>query len=168
MVIDLPILRKDFVIDPYQVVESRAWGADAILLIAAALDAPQLAELQSAAAELDMECLGEVHDASELDMIDFDRTTLLGINNRNLKTLEVDIRQTAQIADLVPTETTIVSESGLRSGLDIADMIRRGIDGFLIGTSLMKSRDPGNALNRLLKQTQKALETPRPLRKVAI
>jgi indole-3-glycerol phosphate synthase len=168
MVVDLPILRKDFVIDPYQIVEARAWGADAVLLIAAALESRQLAELQSAAAELDMECLVEVHEISELDKIDLDRTRLLGINNRNLKTLEVDIRTTKLIADLVPTGTTIVSESGLQSGDEVADLIRRGIDGFLVGTSLMKRHDPGEALSRLLSQTQKSLRSPQKLRRVAV
>lgn len=168
MVVDLPILRKDFVIDPYQIVEARAWGADAVLLIAAALERRQLSELQSAARELDMECLVEVHDVSELDKVDFDQTSLLGINNRNLKTFEVDIRQTKLIADLVPTGTTIMSESGLESGSEIADMIRRGIDGFLIGTSLMKTHDPGEALSKLLGQTEKSLRSPQPLRRVAI
>jgi indole-3-glycerol phosphate synthase len=168
MVVDLPLLRKDFVIDPYQIVEARAWGADAVLLIAAALERRQLSELQSAARELDMECLVEVHEVTELDRIDFDQTGLLGINNRNLKTLEVDVRQTRLIADLVPTGTTIISESGLQSGSEIADLIRRGIDGFLVGTSLMKAHDPGEALNRLLAQTQKSLLSPQPLRRVAV
>lgn len=168
MVVDLPILRKDFIVDPYQIIESRAWGADAVLLIAAVLERNQISELISAAEELDMECLIEVHNASELDKLDFTQVKLLGINNRDLKTFKVDTRRTESIVDLVPTETTIVSESGLRSGAEMFDLSRRGVDGFLIGTALMRARDPGEALARLLSEADTLMRSPSPLRRVAI
>ena len=164
MVVDLPILRKDFVVDPYQLVEARAWGADAVLLIAAALDREQIAELMSTADELRLECLVEVHDPVELDKLDFDRVKLLGVNNRDLKTLRVDIRQTTNVLDLVPTDVTVISESGIRTAAEIVELSRRGAAGFLIGTALMKSRDPGDALRALIDQSETMMRSPRPLR----
>lgn len=168
MVVDLPILRKDFVVDPYQIIEARAWGADAVLLIAAALERDQLAELMSAAEQAGLECLVEVHDPYELDRVDLDRVKLLGVNNRDLKTFEVDIRQTANVLDLVPTNVTVVSESGLKSASDIVSLSRRGAGGFLIGTRFMEIREPGTALRSLLVESEALLDAPAPLRRIAV
>ena len=167
MVVDLPILRKDFIIDPYQVVEARAWGADAILLIAAALDRNQLTDLMQAAQGLGMEALVEVHDPSELDDVDLDSVSLLGVNNRNLKTMRVDVQQTMRILELVPSDLTVVSESGIRTADQLVELDRRGAGGFLIGTAFMKSRKPGRALESLLADANGLSKNPSKLRLVA-
>ncbi len=168
MVVDLPVLRKDFMVDPYQIVEARAWGADAVLLIAAALDRAQLGELTSTARELGLECLVEVHDPSELDKLDFDAVNLLGVNNRNLKTFQVDVRQTSTVVDLVPTGITVISESGLQSASEIVQLKGRGVGGFLIGTAFMRARNPGQALQTLLSEIDTLIQSPQKLRKVAV
>ncbi|MFV1980193.1 MAG: indole-3-glycerol phosphate synthase TrpC [Rhodothermia bacterium] len=168
MVVDLPVLRKDFVVDPYQIVEARAWGADAVLLIAAALDRGQLGELMSTARELGLECLVEVHNPSELDKLDFDAVRLLGVNNRNLKTFCVDIGQTSAVVDLVPTGITVISESGLQSASEIVQLKRRGVGGFLIGTTFMRTRNPGQTLQILLTEVDKLMRSPQKLTRVAV
>jgi indole-3-glycerol phosphate synthase len=169
MVVDVPILRKDFIIDSYQIVESRAWGADAVLLIAAGLDRNQIADLMSTAKALDMECLVEVHNPSELDKLDMDSVEILGVNNRDLKTFHVDIRQTTSVLDLVPTGTTVISESGLQLASELVDLSRRGVGGFLIGTAFMEKRDPGEALSSLLAETDALTRSPqKKLRKLAV
>jgi indole-3-glycerol phosphate synthase len=148
---DLPVLRKDFILDPYQVVESRALGADCILLIMAALDDGMARELAALAAELDVDVLVEVHDRTELDRALHLETRLIGINNRDLKTLKVDLQTTEKLAPLVPPGRIIVGESGIN---DPADFDRLGVSGarcFLVGESLMRSGDVAAATRRLLR-----------------
>lgn len=137
----LPVLRKDFMLDPYQIVESRALGADAVLLILAALDDGQAKELERAAAELGMDALAEVHDRRELERaLDLD-ARLIGVNNRNLKTLAVDLATTEDLAPHVPDGRILVSESGLETASDLARMAAVGAHCFLIGEALMRKPD---------------------------
>ncbi|HTS00703.1 MAG TPA: indole-3-glycerol phosphate synthase TrpC [Bacteroidota bacterium] len=150
LAVDIPILRKDFIVDPYQVAESKAAGADAILLIAAALPQAGLGELQGAARELGLECLVEVHSAGELERVRDLRPALIGINNRDLTTFRTDIALSARLARLVPADTLCVSESGIRSHRDIATLGRAGIGAFLVGEHLMRSGDPEMSLRALL------------------
>jgi indole-3-glycerol phosphate synthase len=149
--VDLPVLRKDFVFDEYQVYESAVAGADAILLIVAALDHPQLESLRRVAEEdLGMDALVEVHDAHEMDRAAGSGATLIGVNNRNLRTFEVSLETSVQLASLAPRGALLVSESGLNDGADLRQLRELGFHGFLIGESLMRARDPGVAL-RVLK-----------------
>jgi len=150
--VDLPILRKDFVIDKYQVEEARGAGADAILLIAAALSAGELGDLMGAAAGLGLECLVEIHSAEELERVLDLRPGLIGINNRDLVTFRTDIGLSARLAGAVPQGTLCVSESGIRSREDIDALRRAGIGGFLVGEHLMRSGDPETALRLLLEE----------------
>ncbi|MBF0340253.1 MAG: indole-3-glycerol phosphate synthase TrpC [Magnetococcales bacterium] len=146
----LPVLRKDFLYDPYQVVESRSLGADAILLIMAVLSVPQARELEAAAMDLGMDVLVEVHDEEELAAAHELRTPLLGINNRNLKTFVTDLQTTFRLARLAEPARMVVSESGIRDGQDLRLMMDRNIFAVLIGESFMKESDPGKALGRML------------------
>lgn len=148
--VDLPVLRKDFMLDPYQVVEARALGADCILLIMAALEDIQAAELAQAARQWGMDILVEVHDAAELDRALEIDSDLIGVNNRNLKTLDVDIAMTERLAPRVPSGRTLVSESGLYSPADLARMARAGARCFLVGESLMRQPDVEAATRALL------------------
>ena len=138
---DLPVLRKDFMLDPYQIVESRALGADCVLLIMAALDDVQAQELEEAARNLSMDVLIEVHDGAELERALKLAAPLIGINNRNLKTLEVDLETTKKLAPLVPDDRLVVTESGLFTADDLARMHGAGAAAFLIGESLMRQSD---------------------------
>ncbi len=147
---DLPVLRKDFMLDPYQIAESRAIGADCVLLIMAALDDGQAAELAAAAREFSMDVLVEVHGEAELDRARALPASLLGINNRDLKTLSVDLATTERLAPLVPAGWDIVCESGLATPADIARMRRAGAHRFLIGESLMRHDDVAAATRELL------------------
>jgi indole-3-glycerol phosphate synthase len=147
--VDLPLLRKDFVIDPYQLVEARAYGADAVLLIATVLDAVQLRDLHEAATGLGLSCLVEVYDLAELDRIDFDQVCILGVNNRDLHTFSVDLARSTQVFAEVPDSVVRVSESGLRSAIEIADLWRDGVDAVLIGETFMRCDEPGAALKNL-------------------
>lgn len=147
----LPVLRKDFILDTYQVLESRVLGADCILLIMAALEDAQAAELERAAVALKMDVLVEVHDEAELDRaLKFLSSPLIGINNRSLKTLEVDLATTERLAKLIPEERTIVCESGIHTHQDIRRMMRVGARCFLVGESLMKQVDVTKATRTLL------------------
>jgi indole-3-glycerol phosphate synthase len=148
--VDLPVLRKDFVFDEYQLFESAAAGADAVLLIVAALDDRQLESWRRVAEEdLGMDALVEVHDAQEMDRAAGAGATLIGVNNRNLRTFEVSIETSLEIAPLAPRGALLVSESGLRESADLRRLREQGFSGFLIGESLMRARDPEAALRDL-------------------
>lgn len=151
--VDLPILRKDFLMDPYQVVESRAIGADCVLLIMAAIDDGQAGELTSTASELGMDVLVEVHDRRELDRAVKLEAHLIGINNRNLATLEVSIATTEALAPLVPPDRLVVSESGLSTSRDLSHLATKGVSCFLVGESLMRQADVESATRALLDPT---------------
>ena len=147
----LPILRKDFILDSYQVVESRALGADCVLLIIAALEDGMARELAAAATELGMDVLVEVHDRSELDRALRLDASLIGINNRNLKTLQVDLHTTEELAPVVPPGRLIVGESGIYEPTDLDRLAAAGARCFLVGESLMKAPDVAAATRRLLR-----------------
>ena len=142
----LPVLRKDFLVDPYQVHEARAMGADAILLIAAALDLPTMQEFEAIAFELGMGVLVEVHDGDELDLALQLRTPLLGINNRNLRTFEVSLQTTLDLLPRIPGDRVVVTESGIIAPNDVALMRRNHVNAFLVGEAFMRAQSPGEAL----------------------
>jgi indole-3-glycerol phosphate synthase len=148
--VGLPVLRKDFMLEPYQIVESRALGADCVLLILAALSDAQAAELDAAAREHGMDVLVEVHDAAELDRALALPSRLIGVNNRNLKTLEVSLETTRQLAPRVPADRLLVCESGLFVRDDLLAMAELGAGAFLIGESLMRQPNVQAATARLL------------------
>jgi indole-3-glycerol phosphate synthase len=145
----LPVLRKDFIIDDYQVVEARSWGADAILLIVAALDRPRLHALEAAAHELGMAVLVEVHDAAELDLALELKTPLIGINNRNLRTFETRLEVSLDLLPRIGPDRIVVTESGILSSADVARMRAAGVNAFLVGEAFMRADDPGAELARL-------------------
>ena len=145
----LPALRKDFVVDAWQVFESRALGADCILLIVAALEPARLADLDALARELSMDVLIEVHDAGELETALALESTLIGINNRDLRTFETTLETTLELLGAVPPEVTVVTESGIRTPEDVRRMRDAGIEAFLVGEAFMRSEDPGAALRNL-------------------
>ena len=145
----LPVLRKDFIIDPYQIVSARAMGADCILLIVAALDASHLADLEACAFELGMDVLVEVHDAAELDIALDMHTSLIGINNRNLRTFETSLQTTISLLDRVPSEKRVITESGIVNADDVRLMRDHGVNAFLVGEAFMRASDPGAELARL-------------------
>lgn len=145
----LPVLRKDFIVDAYQVVEARAMGADCILLIVAALQLSQLKELEALAMELGMDVLVEVHGAAELDVALQLRTGLLGINNRNLRTFEVSLQNTIDLLPRIPAGKRVVTESGILGPADVRRMREHGIHAFLVGEAFMRAPDPGAELARL-------------------
>jgi len=146
----IPVLRKDFIIDPYQIQEARAWGADAILLIATITSGEQLAELHHAATEAGLECLVECYSRQDLEKVSFDWTRILGVNNRNLSTFEVDVHRGIELLSEAPADVVTVSESGLSTREDISLLFTSGIDAALIGESFMASPNPGEALKNLL------------------
>ncbi len=146
----LPCLRKDFILEPYQVFETRALGADCMLLIVAALEDREVQELSSLANELDMDVLIEVHDGAELDRALRLESRLIGINNRNLKTLQVDLGTTEQLAPRVPSDRLVVAESGLHGPQDLERMAAVGARCFLVGESLMRQSDVRRATAALL------------------
>jgi indole-3-glycerol phosphate synthase len=143
---DLPVLRKDFMVDPYQIYESRAMGADCILLIAACLEDARMAELESIARSLDMAVLVEVHDQGELERALKLKTPLVGINNRNLRTFEVSLDTTLGMLKDVPADRLVVTESGIATRDDVAKMRAAGVHAFLVGEAFMRADDPGRAL----------------------
>ena len=145
----LPALRKDFVIEPYQVYESRALGADCILLIAACLAREEMKELERAAAALGMAVLVEVHDAQELESALELRTPLIGVNNRNLKTFETRLETTLELLPRIPSDRMVVTESGILTPGDVARMRNAGVSVFLVGEAFMRATDPGAALRDL-------------------
>ncbi|ODU57146.1 MAG: indole-3-glycerol-phosphate synthase [Comamonadaceae bacterium SCN 68-20] len=145
----LPVLRKDFMIDPYQVYEARAMGADAILLIAACLDDAQMRDLEAIAHGLDMAVLVEVHDGAELERALALKTPLVGINNRNLRTFEVTLQTTLDLQKSVPADRLLVTESGILAPADVKTLRDAGIHAFLVGEAFMRADDPGLALARL-------------------
>jgi indole-3-glycerol phosphate synthase len=145
----LPALRKDFIIDEYQVAQARAWGADCILLIVAALSPAQLVELEAAARELGMAVLVEVHDASELEVALGLRTRLIGINNRNLRTFEVSLATTLDLLPRIDGGRLVVTESGILGRDDVVTMRAAGVHAFLVGEAFVRAPDPGAELARL-------------------
>ena len=149
-VVALPVLRKDFMIDPWQVAEARSIGADAILIIVAALADAQMAEIEAAAVERGMDVLVEVHDAAEMERAARLKSRLIGINNRNLKTFETDLATTEQLAPLAPEGAVLVGESGITSHADIERLAESGVRAFLVGESLMRQPDVEAATRALL------------------
>lgn len=145
----LPVLRKDFLIDPYQVYEARAMGADAILLIVAALSLPAMQEMEAIAHKLGMAVLVECHDANELDVALRLKTPLLGINNRNLRTFEVNLNTTLDQLARIPADRTVVTESGILGPSDVAKMRNHQVHAFLVGEAFMRAPSPGAELARL-------------------
>ena len=145
----LPVLRKDFLIDPYQVYESRAMGADAILLIAACLDDARMREMEAIARSLFMAVLVEVHDAAELERALSLSTPLLGINNRNLHSFEVSLDTTLSLMAAVPADRLLITESGIVERGDVQRMNAAGVHGFLVGEAFMRAPDPGAAMAQL-------------------
>ncbi len=155
----LPVLRKDFIIDPYQLYEARAAGADAVLLIAAILDRPLLGDLLRLAAELNLDCLVEIYDPIELDKLDFTQISILGVNNRNLHTFDVDIEHSLRVFGMVDKDLVRVSESGLQSADDLAYLHQKDVDAVLIGETFMRADAPGTALQRLRRETNTLLQS---------
>jgi len=147
---ELPVIRKDFMVDPWQALESRAIGADAILIIVAALEDAQMAEIEDAALGLGMDVLVEVHDAEELERALKLRSRLIGVNNRNLKTFEVDVQKTYDLVGQSPKDCTFVAESGLNSRADLDAMAAHDIRCFLVGESLMRQDDVEAATRALV------------------
>lgn len=145
----IPVLRKDFMIDPYQIYEARSWGADCVLLIVAALDHGLMAELEACAHELGMGVLVEVHDATELTAALKLKTALLGINNRNLRTFETSLTTTIDLLPRISPDKLVITESGILNGDDVTRMRDVGVNSFLVGEAFMRADDPGVELDRL-------------------
>lgn len=154
----LPLLRKDFIVDPYQLIEAKAYGADAVLLITSVLDKGELYDLHELASELGLSCLVEVYDQSELEKIDFDQVSILGVNNRDLKTFTVDINHSLRVFEHAPANTIRVSESGLRTAEDLAHLRQHGIDAVLIGETFMRTPNPGETLAALQTQSSRLVQ----------
>ncbi len=148
---ELPVLRKDFMVDAWQIYESRAIGADAVLLIAACLDDAQMKDFEAIAHGLGMAVLVEVHDAAELERALKLRTRLVGVNNRNLRTFEVSIQTTLDLLPRVPAERLLVTESGIGTREDVAALREAGVHAFLVGESFMRAPEPGEALAQLFR-----------------
>jgi indole-3-glycerol phosphate synthase len=153
----LPCLRKDFIVDEFQLLEARANSADAILLIVAALSQPELVSLLRAASHHELDVLCEVHDGDELQRAIDAGCDLIGVNNRDLRTFDVDLGTALRLADLIPRNVIRVAESGIHSGADVARLRAAGYQAFLIGESLMKSEAPGEALRTLLTDASTAV-----------
>jgi indole-3-glycerol phosphate synthase len=149
--VDVPVLRKDFILDTYQLIEARVAGADAVLLIAECLDDCNLRKLFNAACELGMAPLVELYDPDNLQRVFDAGATLIGVNNRNLRTFEVDLEHTIRLRDRVPDECVLVAESGIKTNADVQRLEAAGVDAILVGESLMREPDIGKAVDRLLK-----------------
>ncbi len=160
--VDVPVLRKDFTLDPYQVYEARALGADAVLLIATVLDRGTLADLAALARDLGMAALVEAHTEPEVQAALAVRAALVGINNRNLDTLETSLDVTRRLRPLVPPGVTVVAESGIEERRDVEEMERLGVHAVLVGTALMRSADPGGRIRDLLGIPAQPRVTPAP------
>jgi indole-3-glycerol phosphate synthase len=145
----LPVLRKDFMLELYQVYEARAMGADAILLIVAALPLAKMQEMEALARELGMAVLVESHDGAELEQALQLKTPLIGINNRNLRTFEISLHTTLDLLDRVPDDRMVITESGILDPADVARMRVHGVNAFLVGEAFMRTPDPGQGLRRL-------------------
>jgi indole-3-glycerol phosphate synthase len=148
---DIPILRKDFIIDTYQIVEAKAFGADVILLIAACLSKEKALELAQKAKALGLEVLMEIHNAEELEIVN-DYVDVVGVNNRNLKTFEVNVETSVKLSKLIPAKFVKISESGLAGASEIKYLKEHGFKGFLIGETFMKTDDPGAACKKLIEE----------------
>lgn len=157
---ELPLLRKDFIVDEYQLVEAKAYGADAVLLIATVLAPEQLHDLHQTAGELGLDCLVEVYAPEELDKIDFHQVSILGANNRDLDTFEVDLNQSIRVFRRAPEHVVRVTESGLSRVEELSTMRRYGMDAALIGTTLMKAKSPGERLRALREGVADELRQP--------
>ena len=153
----LPLLRKDFIIDPYQLHEARAYGADAVLLIATCLEANLLFDLHAEANALGLECLVEVYATEELERLDASQIKILGVNNRNLHTFEVDLNHSIETFRAFPSEVIKVSESGIADGEDLAFLHNHGADAVLIGETFMRAENPGQSLETMRADMQAAL-----------
>jgi indole-3-glycerol phosphate synthase len=147
--VSLPVLRKDFIVDSYQVFEARAWGADCILLIMDAAPDEVLESLARLAKDLGMDVLVESHDASQVDRALKLPTALIGINNRNLKTLDIRLETTLELAPRVPAERLVIAESGIAARRDVAELSASGVSAYLVGSAFMAAEDPGSELFRL-------------------
>nr|WP_320023280.1 indole-3-glycerol phosphate synthase TrpC [uncultured Draconibacterium sp.] len=148
---DIPILRKDFMIDTYQIVEAKVFGADVILLIAACLSKEKALELAKKAKELGLDVLMEIHNAEELEIVN-DYVDVVGVNNRNLKTFEVSVETSVELSKLIPSKFVKISESGLAGAAEIKYLKANGFKGFLIGETFMKTDDPGAACKKLIEE----------------
>ena len=148
---DIPILRKDFMIDTYQIVEAKAFGADVILLIAACLSKEKALELAKKAKELGLDVLMEIHNTEELEIVN-DYVDVVGVNNRNLKTFEVSVETSVELSKLIPSKFVKISESGLTGAAEIKYLKANGFKGFLIGETFMKTDDPGAACKKLIEE----------------
>lgn len=146
---DLPVIRKDFIIDPYQVLEARILGADCILLIVAALDDPQLKALSELASSVSMDVLVEVHDEMEMRRALKLPVPLIGVNNRNLRTFETSLDTTLKLKEMLPTDRIIVTESGIHTPADVKLMRENGVSAFLVGEAFMRAENPGEKLEEL-------------------
>ena len=151
---ELPILRKDFIIDEYQIIESKSIGADGILLIAACLEKKEIIRLSKLAKSLDLEVLIEIHDMSEISRSCIESVDIIGINNRNLKTFDVQIKTSLDLIKEIPEQYTKISESGISKVSDIIELKNCGFDGFLIGESFMKTEDPGLSLSKFIRKVK--------------
>lgn len=156
--VKIPLLRKDFIIDPYQMKEAKAYGADAALIIVAITEGAQLSELLHAAKEFELDALVECYDQEDFDRINFEQVDILGVNNRDLKNFEVDVHRGIELLQQSPKGTVLVSESGLSSGKDLALLRKEGIHSALIGEFFMRQDDPGQAVKDLIEQTEEEFE----------
>ncbi len=152
--VDIPLLRKDFIVDTYQIFEARAFGADAVLLIAAVLEGSHMDELLHAAEEAGLDALVECYSEEEVDRLDWEKVNLFGVNNRNLHTFEVDLHRGVNLLKKAPAGVVRVSESGLSDVEDLLYLVRNGIDAALIGEHFMRQPDPGKALRQMMEQVE--------------